>query len=199
MANFKTAFDHTLGHEGGYVNDKDDPGGETYKGISRVHWADWEGWNIIDAVFMATAADPENFSNLLDNNIELTAHVQAFYKTEFWNKFHGDEINDDRIAGELFDTAVNQSIIRASKYFQLALNYANRNGKLFPDIVVDGFIGNGTLGAFNKLKTKDDFNFIYITMNVLQAHYYLTRMDKNPVMEKYARGWFNRVTITKEK
>ena len=48
MADFKKALTETLRHEGGYVNDPKDPGGETYKGISRKNHPDWEGWNIID-------------------------------------------------------------------------------------------------------------------------------------------------------
>lgn len=32
---FDIAFDRLLGHEGGYVNDPEDPGGETNWGISK--------------------------------------------------------------------------------------------------------------------------------------------------------------------
>ena len=32
---FLQAFEITLEHEGGYVFDKDDAGGETYKGVAR--------------------------------------------------------------------------------------------------------------------------------------------------------------------
>jgi len=35
MAKFNLAFSKMLFHEGGYVNDPDDLGGETYKGIAR--------------------------------------------------------------------------------------------------------------------------------------------------------------------
>ena len=37
MANFKESFDKVILAEGGYVNDPDDAGGETYLGISRVN------------------------------------------------------------------------------------------------------------------------------------------------------------------
>jgi hypothetical protein len=43
------ALGFTLGYEGEWVNDPDDRGGETYRGISRVHWPKWAGWAIIDA------------------------------------------------------------------------------------------------------------------------------------------------------
>ena len=35
MASFLPALQKVLAHEGGYVNDLDDPGGETYKGVAR--------------------------------------------------------------------------------------------------------------------------------------------------------------------
>ena len=35
-------------HEGGYVDDRDDRGGETYRGISRNNFPDWKGWKKID-------------------------------------------------------------------------------------------------------------------------------------------------------
>ena len=35
MANFQEALKKVLVYEGGYVNDKDDAGGETYKGITK--------------------------------------------------------------------------------------------------------------------------------------------------------------------
>ncbi|KKK46716.1 hypothetical protein LCGC14_3162480, partial [marine sediment metagenome] len=35
MALFTEAYEITLQHEGGYSNDSDDVGGETYKGVSR--------------------------------------------------------------------------------------------------------------------------------------------------------------------
>lgn len=51
MADFKTAYDITSGLEGGYVNDTNDLGQETYKGISRRFWPHWDGWQHIDRQF----------------------------------------------------------------------------------------------------------------------------------------------------
>ncbi|MFM7564688.1 MAG: glycosyl hydrolase 108 family protein, partial [Planctomycetota bacterium] len=35
MADFAIAFDETMINEGGYVDDPDDRGGETYRGVAR--------------------------------------------------------------------------------------------------------------------------------------------------------------------
>jgi len=48
MAEFKPAFQNTITTEGGYVNDPQDPGGETYKGIARKIYSKWSGWQTID-------------------------------------------------------------------------------------------------------------------------------------------------------
>ena len=77
MANFKEAFEKTMGHEGGYGNDPDDAGGETYKGIARVYNPGWSGWAVIDA---AKTASIGNFPASLDQNATLQASVQSFYK-----------------------------------------------------------------------------------------------------------------------
>jgi lysozyme family protein len=42
----KKIIEFTLRNEGYYVNDKDDSGGETYRGISRVNFPKWAGWAI---------------------------------------------------------------------------------------------------------------------------------------------------------
>ena len=46
MSAFDIAFKLTIGHEGGYVNDPDDPGGETNYGISKRSYPDVDIANI---------------------------------------------------------------------------------------------------------------------------------------------------------
>ena len=48
MAEFDISFQKVLSYEGGYVNDPDDPGGETYKGIARKMNSKWDGWVLVD-------------------------------------------------------------------------------------------------------------------------------------------------------
>lgn len=181
MANFKEAFDKTMIHEGGYSNDPDDVGGETYRGIARKFNPNWEGWKIIDA----KGIDKKLLDPLVEN----------LYKEKYWNPFLGDEL-DQIIANEMFDTAVNMGVGRAVKFLQRSLNLLNRNGKLYSDIVEDGDFGNNTMRAYNSLPKKDLF-ILFNMMNVLQGMHYIEYMTKSPTQEKFARGWFNRVEIKK--
>ena len=48
MALFTPAFTLSKINEGGWVNDPNDIGGETYRGISRKFNPKWNGWSVID-------------------------------------------------------------------------------------------------------------------------------------------------------
>lgn len=192
MADFRAAFDVTMGHEGGYVNDPNDAGGETYKGIARRYNPDWSGWQVIDA-----AKDQPNFPAALDDTPELQDSVYDFYKQRYWNPFWGDEIPDQQIAIELFDTGVNMGVGRAVKYLQQGLNLLNRNGRLYADLVEDGDFGQNTLNALVTYLQNDPPDYLLKIMNILQGMHYINYMRKSPVQEKFARGWLKRVEITK--
>jgi lysozyme family protein len=122
--------------------------------------------------------------------------VISFYKDRYWNPWWGDDIDDQDIANEMFDTSVNMGVSRAIEFLQKSLNYLNRNGKIYADIVEDGAFGKNTFRAYNSLPKKDR-DVLYKMMNVLQGMHYMNYMSKSPIQEKYARGWFNRVDFIK--
>jgi len=192
MANFEQAYTITLGHEGGYGNDPDDVGAETYKGVARAYYPDWPGWVIIEA-----AKRGPNFPNNLTNNINLNTMIKSFYKENYWNLFWGNRISNQSVANELFDTGVNMGVGRAVKYLQRSLNVLNRNQKNYPDIVEDGVFGLNTMNTLNKYLATDDESFLLKIMNILQGMHYIDYMTKSSIQEKYARGWLKRVNITK--
>lgn len=192
MADFFKAYDITLGHEGGYVDDPDDVGGETYKGVARRFHPEWDGWQIIDALKRSP-----NFPKILDREVSLQAKIKSFYKLMYWDRFQGDSIPVQELAEEMFDTGVNMGVHRAVKFLQRSLNYLNRNGKLFDDMADDGVLGPTTLRCLQTFLQKDSPNILLKIMNVLQAQHYLKYMSKSPKQEKFCRGWFNRVEFKK--
>jgi len=185
MADFKKAYDKTMGHEGGYTNDKDDAGGETYKGISRVYNPSWWGWDLIDE-----EKTKPDFPKNLDGYEELNEAVEDFYKAKYWDVNRLDEFPQD-VAEEMFDTGVNMGVGRAGRFLQTALNYMNRDGDLFDELVVDGKIGPASLNALAKCEKDEDV--LMAMLNTLQGQHYFDYMDKSPSQKKYARGWFRRV------
>ena len=107
MANFGDAFKKLSIKEGGYVNDKDDAGGETYRGISRKYNPTWQGWNMIDKYKKHYTVGSKEFKSKLDNDIQLQKLVWFKYKIGYWDVFELDDFNSQRVAEQLFDTNVN--------------------------------------------------------------------------------------------
>lgn len=104
MANFDKEFNKVILLEGGYVNDPDDAGGETYLGISRKNNPDWQGWKIIDT---EKKNGTKNLTSRLKKNDKLTKSAKRLYKDKYWDVLELDDINSQGIAHQLFDTCVN--------------------------------------------------------------------------------------------
>jgi len=180
-----------MSHEGGYGNDPDDVGGETYKGISRVYNPSWVGWQVVDNL-----KSGDDFPKNLELSEELQHLVKQCYKEKYFDPFRGDKMPRE-LALEMFDTGVNMGVGRAVKFMQIALNVLNRNGKLYQDQVADGDYGPTTHKCLTKYLHTDNEMLLCKIINVLQGNHYINYMTKSPKQEKYARGWFKRVDIKK--
>ena len=185
MAKFDIAFKLTLKHEGSYSNDENDPGGETYMGIAKRRQINWEGWKIIDSY-----KNKPHFPKSLNSDPVLFKFVKNLYKLNFWDAAKLDELNNQNISNEIFDTGVNQGIKTAIKYLQESLNILNRNQSDYKDIKVDVILGNITLSLVNNHKR--DFNIIKC-LNGLQFMRYYNLAKNNKKFERYLNGWLNRV------
>lgn len=113
MADYKHAIAKILLTEGGYVNDADDAGGETYKGISRKFWPMWKGWVYVD--FNKARKD---FTRALQTDKNLQSEVYEFYKENFWDKIGGDNQEHGEVASLILDSAVNEGVFTAVKRAQ---------------------------------------------------------------------------------
>lgn len=103
MADFEIAWKRTAANEGGYENDPDDRGGETYHGIARNMDKTWGGWKIIDE----QKRKPNFPANIKDRRSELDILEKQYYKATYWDTVWGDRIIDQKIANDMYDTAVN--------------------------------------------------------------------------------------------
>lgn len=100
MNNFLKVFDRVISHEGGYVNDPADPGGETKFGISKRSYPKL---------------------NIADLTLE---QAIVIYRTDFWDKIKGDQLPFP-VAYQLFDFAANSGISTAIRYLQRAIGVAD--------------------------------------------------------------------------
>jgi lysozyme family protein len=95
---FDLAFEHTVGLEGGYVNDPDDPGGETKYGISK-----------------------RSHPNVDIANLTVVG-AKAIYFSSYWTPLQLDRL-ELHVASEVFDTAVNMGSSTATRILQKSLVY----------------------------------------------------------------------------
>ena len=182
---FTEALDNVIGIEGGYVDDKDDRGGETYRGIARRYNPKWKGWNIVDSYKVLY---PDGFEVHLSGDAELNELVSTFYKNNYWDRFKGDKL-PYIVAEELLEQSVNLGTWKtAGINLQKALNLLNRNGRLFDDLVVDGLVGQKTIDAVRRVNERR----LVKVLNGLQFMRYYELDTKNPENERFA-GWFDRV------
>ena len=127
MANFDKSFNKLILTEGGYVNDPKDKGGETYLGISRVHHPDSLMWPLIDNI--KETHEIKEITKILKENDIITNEARDIYKKDYWDKFDLDNVNNQKIAHEIFDDAVNRGVKAATKTLELVLEM-NITGKI---------------------------------------------------------------------
>ncbi len=177
---FDIAYNQTMQIEGYRVltNNPDDPGKETYSGISRRYWPRWAGWKLIDEWKRTGAIDWQIIDQL----------TRDFYFKNFWQASRADIIAEisPAVAYELFDTAVNVSVQRASEFLQRAHNVCSRSSY---DLLVDGDIGEKTIRALRgDIRNANDE---LILVNCMNGELYI--FYKNNPKHKTFRGWFTRV------
>lgn len=123
--NFDAAFDRLIGHEGGYSNIPEDPGGETNFGISKRSYPD------------------ENIRDMTLNR------ARVIYRRDFWGPAGCDAV-PDAVRFDLFDTAVNSGVTTAVRLLQRALG-ETEDGVLGPRTLrtAEGMSGPRLLARFN--------------------------------------------------
>ena len=189
---FKNCLLKVLKFEGGYVNDPDDPGGETVFGISRKFHPDWVGWETID--FFTTEEKKNLDLDILRDEPALFDAVSKFYYYKFYTRLKCDNIENlfSKLACNIFDFAVNAGIKTSAKTLQKAINKACVDLHM-TNILEDGIIGNKTLEKLNII-IAHDYNKAELLhyFKELRILYYIDITKKRPVFLKYLKGWTDR-------
>lgn len=172
MADFNLAFEKTMRAEGGYANDPQDPGGETYKGVARKSNPKWIGWITIDQMKAKS-----NFPRNLDSNSDLQILIKEFYETNYWDKIRGDEILDQNIAESIFDFGVNAGPTTSIKIAQMTVGTN-----------ADGVIGPETLDKINQ----DNPRAFLAVFAIHKIGRYINICEKRKDSRKYFYGWIKR-------
>jgi lysozyme family protein len=166
----------TFGLEGGYVNNRSDPGGATNHGVTQ-------------AVARANGYTGDMRKLTVPQASEI-AKKQYIDKPGF-----GPIIERSPAVGqEMFDTGYNAGPERVARWFQESLNHLNNRGRDYPDIAEDGKLGPGTYAAFDALLRRRGDTGCRVMVKMLdakQAQHYMRLFGKNSQFETFAFGWFN--------
>lgn len=169
MAEFLHAYKRTAQYEGGYANVEDDKGGETYAGISRKYYPNWEGWKIVDA------NKPLKRGEFI-KSVYLDSLIRLFYKREKWDTIKGDYIDDQLLADFLYDYNAHSGT-RSIEKLQHILH-----------ITEDGIFGSQTLAAVNAADAAKVF-----TALKNERKSFLMHLASQRGQEKFRAGWLDRI------
>lgn len=187
MARFDIAEAITGRNEGGYANDPDDRGGETFAGIARNFWGSWAGWKYIDryksdyAKAKAAGKTKLTLAQWVNASAKvITEPVQQlisdFYHDNFWKANKLDQLKDQQLANSVYDMGVNSGKGRAVQLLE----------GLF-GIKKDGIMDPQVIAMANAANPKD----LLTKYNAAREAYYRSIAKGNQA--KWLKGWLLRL------
>lgn len=174
-------IDDIIRAEGGYTDNPADPGGETMYGIT------------------VQTARANGYTGAMKDLPRATAYKIYFEKYVVEPGFDKILSIAPLVAAEMVDSGVNLGPAWPGKWLQIALNAFNNGGETYPDLVVDGNVGPGTIAALaaylKARKNEDGERVMLVALNCQQGARYLELCQTNRKLEAFEFGWFrNRVT-----
>jgi lysozyme family protein len=178
--NFEDVIDSVLKAEGGYTDDPADNGGPTNYGITQA---------------VARANGYDGPMKDLPVSVARQIHRNRYIIAPAFDKV---SLIDVSIGFKLIDAGVNMGPGKAAMFLQRLLNVLNDQGSRYPDVFVDGRIGDVTLTAlrsFLRWRGVDGTKVMLRGLNAEQASRYIEIAEGNPSQEKFVYGWLlNRVS-----
>ncbi|ALJ14248.1 glycoside hydrolase family 108 protein [Sphingopyxis macrogoltabida] len=167
-------IDEVIDREGPYVNHPADRGGPTC-------------WGITEAV-----ARENNYSGPMKALPRSVA--AAIYRRLYWTRPGFDKVAERAplVAAEMFDTGINMGTGVAAGFLQRVLNALNRQGRDYPDLIVDNAIGARSLAAldaFLKVRGRAAEPVLVRALDALQGERYLALAERRPSQEAFVYGW----------
>lgn len=179
MASFDIYYKRLAKDEGGYANDPDDNGGETYKGVARKSNPTWEGWPRVDAHVKAAGGVVKN--NTYFNDPTLDAMVYNLFLNKYWLSAGFNLINNQSLAEVLADWKINGGL------------YGERIKPIQKMIgtTVDGVWGKMSSQAVNTYATTaSKAKILFDTIVSIREAQYRAHSD----FWKFGTGWLKRLS-----
>lgn len=162
--------------EGGYVNNPNDPGGET-------------NWGCTVAVARANGYTGP-MRAMPKATCQRILLEQYIVKPGFLPIVEAEPV----LAYEIIDTGVNAGPSRAALWFQASLNVFSRGGSDYPTVAEDGAVGPATVAAYQSLQRargkRKACELMVKSADAFQAAHY-QRLCRHQGMSTFCAGWFD--------
>ena len=165
MANSSKLIPFILQWEGGFVNDPDDLGGATNKGITIGTFAEYKKRKGQKA---PTVDDLKNIS---------AAEWHDVFKSLYWDRWKADEIKNQSVANILVD------------WVWASGSHGIKRPQRLLGVKADGIVGKQTIAALNAMDAATLFKMIKDD----RAKFIDEICKARPKNEKYRKGWMNRI------
>lgn len=162
--NFDLFIREVLAVEGGYVNDPDDRGGATNRGITF-------------SVYETYYQEVHGVSSTEMDHINLSRkEAEEIYKHYYWDVVAGDELPEG-VDMLVADMAVNSGVSTAAKMIQKVVHAEQ-----------DGLIGPKTIAKINAVGTNILIHKVFLARR--ESYFNIASIRNN---QKFYKGWINRL------
>jgi len=165
MADFNKYAPLLMQLEGGFVDNPNDKGGPTNKGITLKTFVTFR--HLMNKP-LPTIDDLKNISD---------EEWGEIMKSLYWNKFRADKIHNQAIAEIVVDWYINSGTTAIKKVQRLL------------GVIADGIVGRNTIFAINGMNPQYFFNKV----KDARAEYYKKITVRNPTYKVFYNGWMNRL------
>lgn len=165
MANSSKLIPFILQWEGGFVNDPDDLGGATNKGITIGAFTEYKKRKGQKA---PTVTDLKNISD---------AEWRDVFKSLYWDRWKADEIKSQPVANILVD------------WVWASGSHGIKRPQRLLGVKADGIVGKQTITALNAM----DAATLFKRIKDDRSKFIDEICKARPKNEKYRKGWMNRI------
>lgn len=165
MANSSKLVPFILQWEGGFVNDPDDLGGATNKGITIGTFTEYRRKKGLKT---PTVNDLKNISGAEWNDV---------FKSLYWDRWKADEIKNQSVANILVD------------WVWASGSHGIKRPQRLLGVKADGIVGKQTIAAVNAMDAATLFKMIKDD----RAKFIDEICKARPKNEKFRKGWMNRI------
>ena len=174
---FTNMLQFVLGWEGGYVNDPDDLGGETNKGITK---------NTYDSYRKSKGKSIQSVRYISDDEIR-EIYYQNYYKAS-----GADKLTDKRLSLYVFDTAVNMGVSRAQTF----LRQCNGDPKIYEQLRRDKYSEFARVQPRQQKYLRGWSNRVNSMVNFADEKFSsVEKTDKTPIEPLKARIEYNEIGL----